>query len=103
MKPIIVCLCGSTRFKLEYENAMRAETLKGKIVLTVGLFGHLDGLDMAGPEKIMLDELHKRKIDIADEILVINVNGYIGSSTSSEIKYAIEQCKQVRYLESINK
>lgn len=71
-KPIVVCLCGSTRFGDAFRDAMRRETLKGKIVLTVGLLGHREGLDMTGPTKEMLDELHKRKIDLADEILVLD-------------------------------
>lgn len=49
--------------------------------------------------KEMLDDMHKRKIDMADEIFVINVGGYIGGSTKSEIKYAKEHGKTVRYLE----
>ena len=47
----------------------------------------------------MLDDMHKCKIDIADEIFVINKNGYIGSSTKSEIEYAISKGKKVNYLE----
>ena len=97
-KPTIVCLCGSTRFKEEYEKAEREETLLRKIVLTVGLFGHLEGLDMTSETKAKLDELHKRKIDLADEILVIDVGGYIGESTRREIEYAKEHGKKVKYL-----
>lgn len=97
--PPRVCLCGSTRFRAEYEAAERVETLAGKIVLTVGLFGHLEGLDMAGPTKQMLDELHLRKIDLADEILVIDPGGYVGESTRREIAYAESLGKPVRYLE----
>jgi hypothetical protein len=70
--PVVVTLCGSSRFKEEHERAQREETLLGKIVIPMGLYGHLDGLDMSGPVKRMLDELHLRKIDMADEILVIN-------------------------------
>ena len=51
--------------------------------------------------KEMLDDMHKRKIDMADEIFVINVNGYIGSSTKSEIEYAIKTGKKVNYLENV--
>ena len=101
-KPTIVCLCGSTRFKDAFETAARVETLSGKIVLSVGLCGHLEGLDMSSDTKKMLDELHKRKIDIADEILVLNVQGYIGESTKSEILYARNHDKVVRYLESLD-
>lgn len=71
MKPTIVCLCGSTRFPDLFAHANATETNAGKIVLSVGRFGHMDGLDMDGPQKQMLDELHLRKIDLADEILVI--------------------------------
>lgn len=100
-KPIVVCLCGSTRFKDAYEKAMREETLKGNIVLTVGLFGHLEGMDMNGETKKMLDELHLRKIDLADEVLIINVGKYIGQSTSRELEYAKKNGKKIRYLEQI--
>ena len=96
--PTIVCLCGSTRFKDAFIEAMKFETLAGKIVLSVGLFGHLEGLDMDGPIKEMLDELHLRKIDLANEILVLNVDGYIGKSTRKEIEYAIATGKAVKYL-----
>lgn len=98
--PIIVCLCGSTRFKEAFEKASREETLAGKIVLSVGLFGHLEGLDMNSDTKKMLDELHKRKIDLADEVLILNVGGYIGQSTRSELEYAQKHGKTVRFLES---
>ena len=103
-KPTIVCLCGSTRFKDAYEKAMREETLKGKIVLTVGLFGHLEGLDMDGDQKKMLDELHLRKIDLADEVLILDVDKYVGESTKKEIRYARAECKKIRWLsiESMN-
>jgi hypothetical protein len=70
--PTIVTLCGSTRFVKEYEEVQKRLTLEGKLVISVGLFGHQIGLDMEGPTKKMLDELHKRKIDLADEVYVID-------------------------------
>jgi hypothetical protein len=70
--PEIVTLCGSTRFMDAYTKEMRRLTLEGKIVISVGLFGHQEGLDMASETKVMLDELHKRKIDLSDRIHVIN-------------------------------
>ena len=94
----IVCLCGSTKFKEEYIKANRDETLKGNIVLSVGLFGHVEGLDMDSDTKKMLDELHLAKIDLADEILILNVNNYIGDSTKNEITYAKNLGKKIRYL-----
>ena len=72
-RPKVVCLCGSTRFREAFERAARQETLAGKIVLSVGLFGHAEGMDMSGPVKKMLDELHLRKIDMADEVLALDV------------------------------
>jgi hypothetical protein len=103
--PTIVCLCGSTRFYEAFQRANYDETMAGRIVLTVGFYLHAphvrhEASFMATPEdKLRLDELHKRKIDLADEILVLNVGGYIGESTSSEIAYAEAHRKRVRYLE----
>ena len=97
----VITLCGSTRFKEQFFEAQKRLTLEGNIVISVGLFGH-SGDDEVWTEgtKEMLDDMHKRKIDMADEIFVINVGGYIGSSTRSEIEYAKEHGKAVRYLES---
>lgn len=72
--------------------------MEGKIVISVGLFGHQEAMDMQGETKKMLDQLHFRKIDISDEIYVLNVGGYIGSSTRNEIEYALKAGKKVRYL-----
>ncbi len=103
----VITLCGSTRFKDEFMEAQKRLTLEGNIVISVGLFGHsgdeevwenMDGGTLT-KTKVMLDDMHKRKIDMADEIFVINVGGYIGDSTRSEIEYAREHGKVVRYLE----
>ena len=99
----IVTLCGSTKFKDDFIKEQKRLTLEGYIVISVGLFGH-SGDDEVWTEhtKEMLDDMHKRKIDLADEIFVINKGGYIGSSTRSEIEYAIENGKPVNYLEPPN-
>ncbi len=96
----VITLCGSTRFREAFREAQKRLTLAGNIVISVGLFGHA-GDDEVWTEgtKAMLDDMHKRKIDMADEIFVINVGGYIGESTRSEIDYAIRTGKSVRYLE----
>lgn len=99
-RPTIVCLCGSTKFADAFIEANARLTMQGEIVLSVGRFGHLDGLDMDGADKAMLDNLHKRKIDLADYVYVLNVGGYIGDSTRSEIEYAQRAGKSVRYLET---
>lgn len=97
----VITLCGSTRFKEQFLEAQKRLTLEGNIVISVGLFGH-SGDDEVWSEgtKEMLDDMHKRKIDMADAIYVINVGGHIGSSTKSEIEYALNQGKQVLYLEN---
>ena len=97
----VITLCGSTRFKDQFLEAQKRLTLDGNIVISVGLFGH-SGDDEVWTEgtKAMLDDMHKRKIDMADEIYVINVGGYIGESTRSEIEYAKKNGRAVRYLES---
>ena len=97
----IITLCGSTRFKDAFLKVQKRLTLEGKIVISVGLFGH-SGDDEVWAEGIkeMLDDMHLRKIDLADEIFVINVGRYIGDSTRKEIEYATASGKLVRYLEN---
>ena len=103
----VVTLCGSTRFKEQFMDAQKRLTLAGYIVISVGLFGHAgdqevwDGMDEGTLSKTK--DMHKRKIDMADEIYVINVGGYIGDSTRSEIQYAEEHGKPVRYYQNIRK
>ena len=105
----VITLCGSTRFKEAFMEAQKRLTLEGNIVISVGLFGHSgdnevwENMDEGTLTKTkeMLDDMHKRKIDMADEIFVINVDGYIGSSTKSEIEYAKATGKAVRYLELV--
>lgn len=106
-KPNVVCLCGSSRFVRDHEKAMMEETLKGHIVIPLGLYGHADyppgakevtsDANMTSEVKQMLDRLHKSKIDLANEILVINPDGYVGESTKNEIEYAKSLNKGVRY------
>ena len=103
----VITLCGSTRFIDEFMEAQKRLTLEGNIVISVGLFGHSgdnevwENMDEGTltRTKEMLDDMHKRKIDMSDEIYVINVGGYIGASTKSEIEYAEATGKTVRYLE----
>jgi hypothetical protein len=106
-RPTVVCLCGSTRFAAAFRAANLRETLAGRIVLSIGCDTRSDadlaavgelGQDL-GATKKLLDDLHLRKIDLADEILVLNVGCYIGESTRREIAYATEHGKPVRYLE----
>ncbi|MCR4864191.1 MAG: hypothetical protein K5850_03400 [Bacteroidales bacterium] len=96
----VITLCGSTRFKEMFLETQKRLTLEGNIVISVGLFGHSGDEEVWAPgTKEMLDDMHKRKIDMADAIYVINVDGYIGSSTLSEIEYARNNGKQVLFLE----
>lgn len=95
----IITLCGSTRFKDEFLEAQKRLTLEGNIVISVGLFGH-SGDEEVWAENIkpMLDDMHLRKIDLSDEIFVVNPGGYIGNSTRKEIEYAQSTGKEVKFL-----
>ena len=103
----VITLCGSTRFKDAFMEVQKQLTLDGNIVISVGLFGHSgdnevwEGMDedTLTKTKLMLDDMHKRKIDMSDGIYVINVGGYIGDSTRSEIEYAKRTGKDIQYLE----
>jgi hypothetical protein len=96
----IITLCGSTKFRDEFLDVQKRLTLQGNIIISVGLFGHSgDNEVWTENTKVMLDEMHLRKIDLADEIFVINKGGYIGASTRKEIDYASGKNKIVRYME----
>ena len=98
----VITLCGSTKFKDDFLREQKRLTLEGNIVISVGLFGHSgDNEVWTEGTKEMLDEMHRRKIDMADEIFVINKDGYIGTSTRGEIEYAIETNKKVNYMEKV--
>jgi|SRR5437764_9215884 len=97
----IITLCGSTKFKKEFELVNRDLTLQGNIILSVGVFEHADIEPITPDQKLKLDELHKRKIDLSDEVFVINVGSYIGESTASEIEYAKKKNKSIHYLENV--
>lgn len=107
-RPTVVCLCGSTRFFKDFMKANYEETMKGNIVLSVGFYAqaseeaHGESVGITPQQKLALDQLHKRKIDLADEVLILNVGGYIGESTRSELEYAIAHGKTIRYKEPVN-
>jgi hypothetical protein len=99
----VITLCGSTKFKDKFMEAQKRLSLAGNIVISVGLFGHSGDAEVWNDGvKEMLDDMHKRKIDMADGIFVINVGGYIGNSTRSEIEYAKSHGKTIEYLEPIS-
>lgn len=107
-RPIITTLCGSARFPEAFAIANLHLSLQGRIVIGLGGFGHADEPrgarfltsdgDETKPEKQGLDELHFRKIDASDGIYVVNVGGYVGSSTRREIAYASAQGKTVEWM-----
>ena len=107
IRPTIVCLCGSTRFYDAFQEANFNETLAGKIVLSVGFYphaadkAHAAHVGVTPEQKAALDELHFRKIEMADEVLILNVGGYIGESTSRELVHARKLGKKVRFLETV--
>jgi hypothetical protein len=104
LRPKIVVLCGSTRFYRDFMAANYRETMKGNIVLSVGFYPHASEqahgqfIGITEGDKLRLDRLHLRKIDLSDEVFILDVGGYIGESTRNEIAYADSQGKPVRYL-----
>ena len=106
----VVTLCGSTRFKNEFMQVQKELTLKGYIVISVGLFGHAGDAeiwedmneDCMTKTKFMLDDMHKEKIRMAESIYVVNPGGYIGRSTWSEICYARMIGKRIECMCSVN-
>ena len=107
MRPKTVCLCGSTRFYDAFQLANYEETMAGNVVLSVGFYPHAseqahgESIGITPEQKEALDWLHKYKIYLSDEVFVLNVGGYIGSSTASEIRFAEILGKPVRYLEEV--
>jgi len=94
----VITLCGSSRFKEQFLSEQKRLTLEGNIVITVGLFGHSgDDEVWIGNTKEMLDDMHRQKIDLADEIFVIDPEGYLGHSTINEIAYANSKNKKVNF------
>lgn len=97
----VICLCGSTKFKEEFENKEKELALEGNLVLSVSCFGHYDNDKRIENNKEMLDKIHLQKIDMSEGIFVINKGGYIGESTKKEIDYARKKGKYIKYLEPI--
>ena len=108
-RPRIVCLCGSTRFWRDFQAASLRETMAGKIVLSIGAATGADDDDKTfggyvpqgeyDEAKARLDTLHLRKIDLADEVLILNRGDYVGESTARELAHARIHGKPVRWLE----
>lgn len=102
IRPKIVCICGSGRFLKEMHEVEEKLTLSGMIVLMIGVnTKDVARTDDLKKHKSFLDELHLRKIDLADSVFVVNKDGYIGESTRNEIIYAKSLGKPIEYLESI--
>lgn len=98
----VITLCGSTKFKEEFNKIEKELTLQGNIVLSLFVFGHSgDDEVWVGDTKQSLDDMHLARIDLCDEIFVINKNGYIGESTTREIKYAHKAGKEIKSLEPL--
>ena len=95
----VITLCGSTKFKKEFEEINKKLTLEGNIVLSLGVFSHTDGEQLSDEQIKMLKDIHKQKIAMSDEIFVINKNSYIGNGLKEEIEYAKQLNKGISYLE----
>lgn len=103
-RPEVVCLCGSSRFVAEMAILAWELEKEGRIVLSLHLLPkwYTEAADhQAEVEGIAeaMDELHLRKIDISDRVLVVNIDGYIGDSTTREIAYCKMTQTPLSYLE----
>ena len=96
-KPTVVCIVGSTKFKTQILGLTQRETLSGRIVLNHGFFHHVDMVPISDEKKDELDTLMFRKVDLADQVLVVDINGYKGRSTLAAISYAGAKDKRIRY------
>ena len=96
-RPEIVCICGSTRFVDEMRAANRELTMAGVIVVAPGEAGEV----VTDEQKTALDALHRRKIDLADRVLVVNPGGYVGESTRREIAYAQASGKPITFTDPL--
>ena len=98
----VITLCGSTKFKEEFIKIQNELTLKGIIVISLGVFSKdNESIKLTKEDEEMLREMHKQKIIMSDEIFVINKNGYIGDNTANEIAFARQQGKLIKYLEPL--
>lgn len=95
----IITLCGSTKFKTEFEKVAKYLTLKGNVVLSLNVFSHADGLILSDEEINTLHQVHRQKIDMADLVFIINKDGYIGSDLKNEIIYSVDKKKKIIFLE----
>ena len=98
---MIITLCGSTKFKKEFEEENKRLTLEGNLVLSVGLFNHADDLEISKEEKLLVDKIHLQKINLSDAIHVIDVDRYVGDSTKNEIVHASREGKKITYYSKI--
>ncbi len=98
MKGKIITLCGSTNFKDEYERVNRILTLQGNVVFSCGVFrGDYPNIE---EHRDLLEDVHKRKIDLSESIVVINLGGHTSKHTREEIEYAKSKNKKIIYLEN---
>ena len=98
----VITLCGSSKFKSEFEKVQLDLTLQGNIVLSLPIFSHNTGQELSNEQMFLLSDMHKQKIDMADEIFVVNPEGYIGKNTMEEIEYAKSKNKIIKYLMEVN-
>lgn len=93
----VITLCGSTKYKKQFEDVNAFLTLQGNIVLSLCFFEQSEGIHITEEQAKLFEDIHFRKIDMSDEIFVVDVDGYIGKSTRKEIEYAKKKKKEVRY------
>ena len=94
----VITVCSSMKFKKHFQVAYEMLILNGYIVIPLDVYSD----DSTKPSREVLAAKHRQKIDMSDAIFVLNEDGYIGESTKDEIAYAIENGKDVKFLEPLS-
>lgn len=102
-KPYVVTLCGSGKFREELNTEFMRLTEKGFIVLTPAIFKFPSAMRFTIRDHAVLDVVHQKKMQMSDEVRIINVNGYIGSDTRKEIEWCKSHGIKITYLEDPEK
>ncbi len=93
----IITLCGSTKFKKEFKLVEGILALNGHLVLSLNFFEQSEDITLTKEQFSTLEKVHLKKLELCDEVFVIDVNGYIGNSTKKEIEFALKNNKPISY------
>lgn len=97
----VITLCGSSKFKEDFDRVNEELTMKGNVLFSLGVFAHSKGIELSDEQVELLKKIHFQKIDMSDTIYVINKGLYYGHSTKLEIDYAMAKGKEILFMENV--